>query len=128
MMNGSPVNRNTTKFEVQGNLHCREGNHLRDREAVRLRDSICLHFAMTDGKHRGFLGDLALGAIENGLLEGQVLLTSVCSTLLRNISHLSTFLQTLLERNSSKELVRFPTSMKAMGTLAKDTPCYAQLN
>lgn len=45
---------NTAKFRMQGNLYCGEGSHLRDREAVRLRDSIYLHFALTDWKQAGF--------------------------------------------------------------------------
>lgn len=45
---------NTAKFKMQGNLYCGEGSHLRDREAVRLRDNIYLHFALTDWKQAGF--------------------------------------------------------------------------
>lgn len=45
---------NTAKFKMQGNLYCGEGSHLRDREAVRQRDSICLHFTLTDWKQAGF--------------------------------------------------------------------------
>lgn len=45
---------NTAKFRMQGNLYCGEGSHLRDRKAVRLRDSIYLHFALTDWKQAGF--------------------------------------------------------------------------
>lgn len=45
---------NTAKFKMQGNLYCGEGSHLGDREAVRQRDSICLHFTLTDWKQAGF--------------------------------------------------------------------------
>lgn len=39
---------------MQGNLYCGKRSHLRDREAVRLRGSICLRFALTDWKQAGF--------------------------------------------------------------------------
>lgn len=39
---------------MQENFCCGELSHLRDREAVRPRDNICLHFALTDWKQAEF--------------------------------------------------------------------------